>query len=1133
MGILETLLATLAPSVAKSLLKLWLADSEIAASAGQSLVDMISKKLTNVLERNSAERQIVGISEQVVARLEPLMRDARIRSIDVPVITRAMTETLDATPVNAELVSKRNMSPAALAEFMMDTYPVATQGMGDSQKALYVRAMQDLSSHLVRLSFDLPTTLGDLLNRVDEIPKILKGIFEDFERAREQSRQNSTSEEARRFEERYRDATRNRLDRVQLFGIDGLSSHSKRHRLSAAYVPLEFIKDKHEISANFTTEGELESWNKNPEFTLISAQQLLKVCGRIIVRGQAGLGKTTFLSWLATQIATSGFEEPLSELNQKVPFYVRLRDFVDEALPRPEQFPTLIAPEIAEEMPRHWTHEQLRSGRGLILVDGLDELPEKKRDDVRNWLDSLSTSFPDSTYIVTSRPTALEEGWLSGEGFTTVDLKPLDEEGIDACIRKWHVALAEVLGDEADRDLINEKRNALLEQVFSSSSLSDLSSRPLLCAAICALNWDKHKVPTNLIELYDDLVAMLLSARDEQRRLDFGGDYPRLELNERRMLISDIAFYMMSNGHSTIDRMQVITRIEALLKDHLTLNSVEPIKACKLLVDRTGTLQAPTIDSLEFSHRSLQEYLTAGIASRDDYSGLLSNNASDPRWYDTIVFTAGIAAKQNTAAHNRLVERLLERVRKENNKTLKRSIAFLALRCWTEGGRRNQVLQALFNPYLELLTPLNHYEEAAQVASLGDMIVPFLQHVQHPNAMLSAYALIMIGSEEAVRQLKSFPLNGNFVGEVYVFSQFFEREYIIDEVLLPKSPISIHLSQPGVPLQKLKQFESLESISIFGFFGKPEEGQQLDVLQEMPKLKTLNIRRYYHNDVSPTFPFPELQNLQNLSIDNPLSQTTLNKLAPKVGNLFSLRLNGDDTVTNLDFLNTIGEALASISLEGFQNVANLDLITKFDLRSLDLSGFESIDSLSFLKSLSNLNSLTLQNLKQVQTLEFGTHHNLSRLTINGLPNIHRLVISPISHSIEVLYIGSSSKITEISGLNEAQNLKNLGIQNISCLQAKSDLRESFSLTTLNIQEMYSHQDLDLFDLDEVTHLSMGKINIDSTLIEKLNNLPKLEHLSILRGTQRDELSGLSDRIEINFVHHSGVFFLNNLPQQSW
>ena len=69
--------------------------------------------------------------------------------------------------------------------------------------------------------------------------------------------------------------------------------------------------------------------------------------------------------------------------NDTVPFFIPLRRYVNRSLPAPEEFPLAVGRNLSHEMPAGWVHGLLRAGRALVLVDGVDEMPEGQRDQVR------------------------------------------------------------------------------------------------------------------------------------------------------------------------------------------------------------------------------------------------------------------------------------------------------------------------------------------------------------------------------------------------------------------------------------------------------------------------------------------------------------------------------------------------------------------------------------------------------------------------------------------------------------------------------------------------------------------------------------------------------------------------------
>ena len=146
--------------------------------------------------------------------------------------------------------------------------------------------------------------------------------------------------------------------------------------------------------------------------TIISVDIALSYSSRLVISGLPGSGKTTLLQWIAVKSASRSFEGQLSNWNDTIPFYIRLRHCIQSELPKPEDFSSLVAPAIADTMPKGWVHTQLKSGRAIVLIDGLDEVPALKRENVRLWLKDLVETYPQGCFIITSRPHAVKEGWI-------------------------------------------------------------------------------------------------------------------------------------------------------------------------------------------------------------------------------------------------------------------------------------------------------------------------------------------------------------------------------------------------------------------------------------------------------------------------------------------------------------------------------------------------------------------------------------------------------------------------------------------------------------------------------------------------------------------------------------------------
>ncbi len=67
---------------------------------------------------------------------------------------------------------------------------------------------------------------------------------------------------------------------------------------------------------------------------------------------------------------------------------------------------------------------------------------------------------------------------------------------------------------------------------------------------LCALNRDRRQqLPADRIELYEACCLLLLERRDKERKVDLS-EYPVLSYRQKRLLLEDLAYWMMKNNYS-------------------------------------------------------------------------------------------------------------------------------------------------------------------------------------------------------------------------------------------------------------------------------------------------------------------------------------------------------------------------------------------------------------------------------------------------------------------------------------------------------------------------------------------------------------------------------------------------------
>ena len=175
---------------------------------------------------------------------------------------------------------------------------------------------------------------------------------------------------------------------------------------------------------------------------------------RLAIIGPPGSGKSTLLEHTALTYAHNQQRNYQSKALSLVPILIYLRD-IRETVSRTEapDLPTIIESrlEIKKLNPDGWFEDQLRKGRCLVMLDGLDEVADKKqRIQVSQWVKRQINFFPKSFFIVTSRPAGYRNMPLD-ELTTTLEVKPFSLSQIKEFIRSWY------LQDEISRRLGKEE----------------------------------------------------------------------------------------------------------------------------------------------------------------------------------------------------------------------------------------------------------------------------------------------------------------------------------------------------------------------------------------------------------------------------------------------------------------------------------------------------------------------------------------------------------------------------------------------------------------------------------------------------------------------------------------------------
>ncbi|GAA3843528.1 NACHT domain-containing protein [Streptomyces phyllanthi] len=547
------------------------------------------------------------------------------------------------------------------------------------------------------------------------------------------------------FEQRYLPYVATRNSHLTIYGIDLVNSPD-RWPLDAAYLSLQALRAEG-AEAMGPGGAHLAS-----AATALPAEKALADHDRVLLRGVAGSGKTTLVQWLAVTAARG-------ERGDRIPFVLPLRTLVrrPDGLPAPDAFLEAVRVPFHAAQPPGWVDRVLSARCGLLLVDGIDEIPERERERTRRWLRDLLDVYPGNQWLVTSRPSAVREDWLTPDGFTELVLTPMSRDDVAAFIARWHTAAR---ADAPDPEGLDGYERSLLDAVQTKPDLGRLATNPLMCGLICALHRDRRGyLPHGRQELYDAALSMLLSRRDEERDMFAQGDRAhgiRLTELPQIQLLQRLAYWLIRNQQSEMDR----ERAERIIAD--ALPSVPAAAAqgdapeiLRHLLIRSGLLREPSVGTVEFVHRTFQDYLGARAAVEDGDFGLLVRSAVDEQWADVVRMAVAHARPRERAELLRDMTTSAERL--ENAESMR--VRLLALASLEHATELDPRVRADVERNASALIPPRTTEQARALAEAGPLVLELLpgpEGLTDEEARAVVVTASLIGTDAALPVLARF-----------------------------------------------------------------------------------------------------------------------------------------------------------------------------------------------------------------------------------------------------------------------------------------------------------------------------------------------------------------------------------------
>lgn len=397
-----------------------------------------------------------------------------------------------------------------------------------------------------------------------------------------------------------------------------------------------FMYDRPLALRRFTVEN-MQKWfsqtNKTDEgVKREKGLDLVKKINRLFVVGQPGAGKTTFLKYVALQSVQGNLT--------KVPIFISLRELADSRLSILDfidrEFTICNFPDA-----RVYIAYLLRSGKAIILLDGLDEVTKTQERELNllTQLENFIRAYEASQFIITCRTASVDYQFT---GFTYVEMANFSSQQVNFYVTKWF-------------EHNTKKGETFLEELNKQENygLRELAQSPILLTLLCLTFDETMHFPNRRVEIYKEALDTLLKRWDSARNIRRDNIYKNLSLGRKEQLLSQLAFYTFEKGLYFVEKWQLENQILAYLnkfpisEEALDIHEGEDV--LKSIEAHHGIIVERARDIYAFAHLTFQEFYTARYIVDHATTALpiLISHLVEPRWREVVLLTASQLAEAN------------------------------------------------------------------------------------------------------------------------------------------------------------------------------------------------------------------------------------------------------------------------------------------------------------------------------------------------------------------------------------------------------------------------------------------------------------------------------------------------------
>jgi hypothetical protein len=386
---------------------------------------------------------------------------------------------------------------------------------------------------------------------------------------------------------------------------------------------------------------------------------------RLAILADPGSGKSTLVKRLAVAYASDEHRSKIADDLPDagwLPLFIRCRTLGHDATESIREILSRIPergefPESREAFDDLVT-SSLRTGKVLLLIDGLDEIANSK--DRMRFVLQLRTfvaTYPNVALVLTSRKAGFRAvGGAVSNICRWYELDDFSADDIHQLTRAWH---ATVIGESEKTE---READSLATTIIETDRVRRLARNPLLLTTLLLVKRWVGDLPRKRPILYEKAIEVLLMTWNVEA-------HEPIERDEAIPQLAFVAHSLTKQGSQRVSAKSLAKLLNAARKQmpevlgfaRITVSQfIDRIESRSSLLVMTGHEEeaGELVPVYEFRHLTFQEYLTAvalvdgyydGHADGDRLAELLTPHFNDSQWYEVVALAnvrAGRSARE-------------------------------------------------------------------------------------------------------------------------------------------------------------------------------------------------------------------------------------------------------------------------------------------------------------------------------------------------------------------------------------------------------------------------------------------------------------------------------------------------------